>query len=309
MGELIMAYAGELAALATVLCWTCSVQFFEAASKIAGAVSVNVIRIFVALSLFCLLHLWRYGVILPLDFPPHAWLFLGLSGIIGFFIGDIFLFEALIELGPRVTMLIQSLAAPTAAVIGWIFLDEIYIMRQWLGMSITLAGVSAVILERSRRTQPAQKLRIRRISFYGTLYAFLAMLSQAGGLVLSKIGMQDGERYLDAFAATQIRALAAFCCFLLFVTVTGRWSRLAVSLRDPRVVSLTSTGAAIGPFLGVSLALLSLHYLSAGVAGTFFSLVPVCIIPFAVYLHKEHVSLTAVLGAVTAVFGVYLLSS
>lgn len=302
-----MPFIGEAIALGTVVCWTCSVQFFAAASKKVGAIPVNIIRISVALLLFSVLLFFREGTLIPLSFPLRAWLFLSLSGVVGFFIGDIFLFQALVELGPRVTMLIQSLAAPTAAVFGWIFLQESYSLHQWLGMAITLAGVSAVILEKSRNSSPAQKLRVTRISYRGVVFAFVAMLGQAGGLLLSKTGMQTDSGYLDAFSATQIRAIAAFCCFVIYFTVTKKWQDVGTALTNRKAVAFTAVGAAIGPFLGVSLSLMALHYLATGVASTFFSLIPICIIPFSIYLHKEHVSLRAIGGAVTAVFGVYLL--
>jgi drug/metabolite transporter (DMT)-like permease len=227
--------------------------------------------------------------------------------VIGFFIGDIFLFKALVELGPRVTMLIQSLAAPTAALFGWTFLHESYSPHQWLGMFITLAGVGAVVLERSKEFSPARKLKVTRVSYRGVVFGLLAMLGQAGGLLLSKTGMQTDAGYLDAFSATQIRALAAFCCFVTFFTVTGKWRDVKLALTNKQAMAFTAIGAAIGPFLGVSLSLMALHYLATGVASTFFSLIPICIIPFSIYLHKEHVSLRAVGGAVVAVFGVYLL--
>ncbi len=302
-----MPFIGEAIALGTVVCWTCSVQFFAAASKKVGAIPVNIIRISVALLLFSVLLFFREGTLIPLNFPLRAWLFLSFSGVVGFFIGDIFLFQALVELGPRITMLIQSLAAPTAAVFGWIFLQESYSLHQWLGMAITLAGVSAVILEKSRNSSPAQKLRVTRISYRGVVFAFVAMLGQAGGLLLSKTGMQTDSGYLDAFSATQIRAIAAFCCFVIYFTVTKKWQDVGTALTNRKAVAFTAVGAAIGPFLGVSLSLMALHYLATGVASTFFSLIPICIIPFSIYLHKEHVSLRAIGGAVTAVFGVYLL--
>ena len=204
-------------------------------------------------------------------------------------------------------MLIQSLAAPTAAVFGWTFLHESYSLHQWFGMSITLAGVSAVILERGKALSPAQKLKATRVSYGGVLFGLIAMLGQAGGLLLSKAGMQTDSGYLDAFSATQIRALAAFFCFVIFFTVTNKWQDVKTALANKKAVAFTAIGAAIGPFLGVSLSLLALHYLATGVASTFFSLIPICIIPFSIYLHKEHVSLRAIGGAVTAVFGVYLL--
>ncbi len=303
-----MPFFGEAVALATVLCWTFSVQFFEAASKRIGAIPVNIIRLFVALILFSVLLLWRDGSLVPLNFPAHAWLYLSLSGIVGFFIGDIFLFKALVELGPRVAMLIQSLAAPTAAIIGWMCLDEIYRPHQWLGMAVALAGVSSVILERAKENTPGGGLKARRISFKGVAIGMVGMVGQAGGILLSKTGMQTEAGYLDAFSATQIRAIAAFVCFLLFFTVTRRWKDVQKALSNRKAVLFTSMGAFFGPFAGVSLSLLTLHYLTTGVASTFFALVPICIIPFSIFLHKEHVSFRALAGACTAVIGVYLLT-
>ncbi len=304
-----MPFVGETIAIVTVLCWTISIQFFEAASKKVGAVPVNIIRISVALLLFSILLFIRNGHIIPIDFPLHAWIFLSLSGILGFFFGDIFLFKALVEIGPRVTMLIFSLSAPTTALIGWLFLHETYVPQQWLGMLVTLLGVSVVIFERGQKNKPAQKLNVRRISFKGVIFAFAGMAGQAGGYILSKIAMQTETGYLDAFSATQIRALSAFLCFLLLFTVTHKWGHLKNALNNTTAVLFTSAGAVIGPFLGVSLSLLVLHYLSIGIASTFLSLVPICIIPFSIYLHKEHVSIRALAGACIAVSGVFLLMS
>lgn len=303
-----MPFLGEIIAIATVLCWTVSVQFFGAASKEVGAIPVNIIRIFIALILFSVFLFCRDGVLVPVNFPANAWIYLGLSGIVGFFIGDIFLFKALVELGPRVAMLLHSLAAPTAAVIGWLFLDETYILHQWIGIFVTLLGVAIVILEKNQEASTAKKLKVRRISLQGVLYGLAAMLGQAAGYVLSKAGMQTESGYLDAFAATQIRAIAAFFCFVVLFSVTKKWGNVKKALSNTKAVVFTAVGAFTGPFLGVSLSLLALHYLTTGVASTFLSLVPICIIPFSIFLHKEHVSLRAFGGAVTAVFGIYLLT-
>ncbi|TKB07309.1 hypothetical protein [Desulforhopalus sp. IMCC35007] len=53
-----------------------------------------------------------------------------------------------------------------------------------------------------------------------------------------------------------------------------------------------------GQLLGIGTVLCwTLHYLSAGVAARFFSLVPICIIPFAIFYQKEPVSIRAIAGA------------
>jgi len=305
-----MPYTGELIAITTVLCWTVSVQFFEAASKRVGATPVNIIRITTALILFGTFLFFKNGMLVPLDFPLRAWIFLSLSGMIGFFLGDICLFKALVELGPRIALLIFSLSAPVAALIGWAFLSETYVIHQWAGMLVTLAGVGLVIFEKKQPENSPRKsgqLRERAITLKGILFGIGAMLGQATGYVLSKAGMQTETGYLDAFAATQIRALSAFVCFILFFTLTREWHRVVTAIKDTRALMLTATGALIGPFIGVSLSLMVLHYLSTGVASTFLSMTPVCILPFSIFLHKEHVSIRAFGGAFIAVGGIWLL--
>jgi drug/metabolite transporter (DMT)-like permease len=63
-------------------------------------------------------------------------------------------------------------------------------------------------------------------------------------------------------------------------------------------------GAFFGPFLGVSLSLLAIQRTQAGVAATIIAITPVLIIPPAVLLFKERVTLREVVGAVIAVCGV-----
>jgi drug/metabolite transporter (DMT)-like permease len=308
-----MNFTGGIIALFTVLFWTLSVQFFEAASKKIGATSVNIIRISIALLLFCIILFIKDGYVIPSYFPMRAWIFLSLSGIIGFFLGDIFLFKSFIEIGPRVTMLIMSLSAPVAALIGWFFLNETYMTHQWGGMVIALSGVGMVILEKNKKQTVTkilnnQQLKLRKITIKGVFFGIGGMLGQAGGYVLSKAGMQTESGYLDAFASTQIRAIAAFICFLVFFTITKRWGSVKHAVKDKQAVTYTAIGSALGPVAGVSLSLLALHYMSVGVASTIFSLVPVTLIPFAIFLHKESVSIKAVSGAILAVFGIFLLT-
>jgi len=198
-------------------------------------------------------------------------------------------------------------SAPMAASIGWAFLAETYLPLQWAGMVVTLAGVSLVILEKNKEPNQPGKEKKRTASYKGVLFGLGAMLGQAGGYVMSKIGMQTPDGFLDAFAATQIRVIAAFACFILFFTLNRKWDWMAVAIKDTRAVAYTAVGAVLGPFIGVSLSLMVLHYLTVGVASNFLSLTPICIIPFSIYVDKEHVSGRAFAGAVIAVAGIWLL--
>ncbi len=301
-----MSSIGIIIAVCTVMCLTVSVQCFEAGAKRIGATPVNIIRLSFANAAFAVILFFKNGTLIPMDFPAHAWCYLSLSGIIGFFLGDIFLFKAFVEIGPRVAMLIMSLSAPAAAILGKLFLNETYVLHQWAGMFITLAGVGLVILEKSRPENA--RGTVRQITPKGIILGMGGMLGQAVGYVMSKVGMQTDSGYLDAFSATQIRAIAALICFLLLFTFTRRWPQVRQAVKDTGAVGFIAVGSFMGPVLGISLSLLALHYIPTGIASTIMSLVPVCLIPFAVFLHREHVSVKAVAGALIAVFGVYCLS-
>lgn len=298
-------YIGELAAFGTALCWTFGSQFFEAAGKRVGPLSVNLIRLLMALSFFCILMIIRNGSLIPMDFSLHAWFWLGLSGIVGFAIGDLFLFKAFVEIGPRISMLIMTLTAPISAILGLTFLNEEYFLFQWIGMIVTLFGVSLVILEKSDNKQ--RKRKVRKITTSGLLFALIGTIGQAGGYILSKYGMQTNEGYLDPFSATQIRVIAGIIGFMVIITFNNSWKNIFSALKHKSAMGFMLGGAFLGPFMGVSLSLLALHYITAGVSSTITAIVPIMIIPSVIFFGKEHVSIRAFSGAVIAVIGVFLL--
>ena len=78
-------------------------------------------------------------------------------------------------------------------------------------------------------------------------------------------------------------------------------------MRDRRALGHAALGAALGPFLGVSLAMFALQHTSAGIAASLMSTAPIFIIPLAALMEGERPGLRGGLGAVIAVCGVALL--
>ena len=104
-----------------------------------------------------------------------------------------------------------------------------------------------------------------------------------------------------------MRVIAGTLAFIVIFFALGWWPKVFKAVRNGPAMGFTTAGAFLGPFLGVGLSLLALHYTSSGVAATFIALVPIFLIPFAIFVHKEHVSVRAVLGALVAFAGVTLL--
>ncbi|MBN1774232.1 MAG: DMT family transporter [Deltaproteobacteria bacterium] len=292
-------HAGELAALGTACCWTVTALAFERAGKRIGSLVVNLLRLLVALCFLTLFGALVRGAPLPLDASPHAWLWLGASGLAGFTIGDLCLFRAFVVIGARLSVLLMSLVPPLCALLGWLLLGEVLTVVDWLGMALTVGGVAWVVLER----RPAENGRSGRVPWTGILLGIGGAAGQAVGLALSKYGMGD----YDPFAATQIRVIAGALGFGLVFSVIGWWPRVWAARRDRPALGLLSLGGFFGPFLGVSLSLYAVQRTATGVAATIMGILPVLILPPAILLDKERVSPRAVGGAVLAVAGVAVL--
>jgi drug/metabolite transporter (DMT)-like permease len=291
-------HLGEFAALLTAFFWTVTSLSFEAASHKIGSVAVNILRLIIGLAFLSIYNLIRRGMILPFDASYENWLWLTLSGLVGFVFGDLFLFKSYTMIGSRFSMLIMTLVPPITAFFSFIILGERLTLFHYLGMTLTFTGIAMAIFSRSAK---GEKISLK-LSPRGILYAFGGAVGQALGLVLSKFGLKD----YDPFAATQIRVIAGIFGFMVLVTVLGRWGNVVRSAGNRSGMLLTSLGAFFGPFLGVSFSLIAVKYTEAGIASTIMALVPVFIILPAVVQYKQKVTIPELLGAVVSVAGVAL---
>jgi drug/metabolite transporter (DMT)-like permease len=299
-------HLGEFAALLTAIFWTITALAFESASKKIGSLPVNLIRLGMALILLSLYAWFTRGYILPTDATGYQWFWLSMSGLVGFVLGDLFLFRSYVVINARVSMLIMALAPPIAAVISWFALGEHLTLKQGLGMLLTFAGIAMVILKREVNEEGNSESKQKRVSLNyplsGLLLAFGGAVGQAGGLVLSKIGMQD----YNVVAAVQIRVITGVVGFSFIILFFKRWYTFKSALKNIDALKRVSIGAFFGPFLGVTFSLLSIKYTSTGVASAIMSIVPVLIIAPAVVIFKEKFNSKELIGALITVGGVML---
>lgn len=290
---------GELAALGTALCWTMIGIVFERAGKKVGSLAVGYIRLVMGFLFISTYALFTRGMFLPLDASSTNWTWLSISGFIGFFLGDMFLFQSYLEVGVRVSCLIMALSPPITAILELIFLNEKLSGLSVLGMIITVLGVAIVILSKD---EGENNVKINHPA-KGLTYAFLGSFGQALGLILSKIGMGD----YDVIAATQIRIIAGFIGFNLLFIIMKKYGDLKIAIKNKEAMKEITFGAFFGPFVGVVLSLLSLKYTTAGISSTISSITPITIIPFSIFLFKEKIKPKEILGAVMSVVGVAIL--
>lgn len=297
-----MRHTGELAALLTAFFWTVTAVTFEAASRKIGSMVVNILRLIIGFVFLSVFVFFYRGYLFPTDASWQNWLWLSLSGLIGFTFGDLCLFQSFVLIGARVSMLIMALAPPMTAFIAFFVLDEKLSLQSWIGMAVTMTGIALVVLRKNGESEKTGIFSRFRLSYpvWGLLLAFGGAVGQALGLVLSKVGMQS----YDTFASTQIRVMAGTAGFAVIYSFMGKWKDVMRGAAQAKPMALLSVGAFFGPFLGVSFSLIAIRYASTGIASTIMAIVPVLIIPPSIILYKEKVGLNEIAGAVLAVIGV-----
>ena len=299
--------SGEFFALATALCWTGTSMAFSEAGKRIGSLNLNLIRLITAFGYFLIFMIFTGEPLIPTQAPVSVWIYLSLSGLVGFVFGDLFLFRAFVLIGARLSMLIYASVPMITLFLGWVFLGETIGLEQFLGVVLTLGGIATVVLFRApdpHEPDPTKVLQRRKDFLQGIGFGFLGALGQAGGLIIARFG--TGTDF-SAFGATQIRVIAGILGFGIIFLVTGRFPQFVQRIRNRQAMTLVALGAFLGPFLGVSLGLRAAQLTTAGIAATLMAISPVLIIPPSIILYKERITLLEVVGTFVTLGGVAVL--
>lgn len=295
-----MNFIGELAALSTAFFFAMTALIFTTTGRMVGSQVTNRVRLLFALVCLMVLNAALFREPLPFSADSSRWFWLGLSGIIGLALGDVFFYQSLISVGPRLGSLLLSLAPIFGAVVAWVFFGEILTLLQITGIVLALAGIAWVVMAHEEPPDTPHG-HTRRGIFFGVL----AGLGQAVGLVFSKQGM-FGD--FSPFQANAIRTLAAAAFVWAWPLVEGTAGATITALRkNPRSISLIALGTLMGPLLGVSTSLFAVQHAEVGVASTLMALSPVVILPISYFALKEKIGWPALFGTVLAIAGVAVL--
>ena len=292
-----------IAAILTTVCFAASAILARRSTGLVGPQLANLSRQLVALLLLGLwAHLFGHGLS-----GPGLTLFI-MSGILGFGMGDIALFEALPRLGAPLTVLIvQCLAVPIGAVTEWLWIGTRIAPSQMVSSALILAGVALAIAPERESAIP----RGHRIS--GVLFAVLGGFGQAWGAVISRQGFLVDRKIgivLDGPSSAYQRLIGGIVCVALlayFSSLIRRW-RNPASMNPERPWRHAMTwiigNAIAGPVLGVALDQWGLRDSPSAIVLSIVATTPLAVMIMSFVFEKTRPSRRAVIGSVIAVSGV-----
>ena len=302
-----MTYLGELISIGVAFSWTATALLSEFGSKRLGNLTLNVLRMGLALVFSLVLFGVVTGNPLPAGASAEAAGWMLLSGLVGYVIGDFCLFQCYIIIGSRYGQLFMTLAPLAAALMAWITLGQQMNGMSIIAMLVTLLGISISVLGRGEHHKVSLKLPLN-----GVLFAIGASVCQGVGLVLSKIGMDHYEAvanmpdWLVPFSANFYRCIAGIIGFGLLLYFRDGMGPFREALHDRKGLTVATATTIFGPFVGVGFSLMAVQYTAAGIASTLMAMTPIIILLPSYWLFHEKITWRAVFGAVISVVGVSL---
>ena len=290
---------GQLAALIAAFLWAASSFIYSFVGQKIPPLQLNFLKGIIAIFLI----LMTVGIQQPRigSIAPMPALMLALSGLIGIGLGDTAFFLALNNLGVRKTLLLETVAPPMSAFLGFILIGEIIAPQLWLGIVLTLFGVIWVIWERSGR-----ELAVGYKS--GLIWVMLAAISQSLGAVLSRMALLNSE--ITPLESSLIRLLAgsAIALILSLIPIFSKDKSLISTIRSlpSRTILIIFLASFGGTYLGIWLQQISFKYTSIGIAQTLLATSPLFSLLIAL-VRKEKVTLRSFLGVTLALIGVSFL--
>lgn len=289
-----MEYLGEIFAFMTAVSWAVGSTIFEAATQKTDSVSINVLRLIFGIIFLGILTFLTKGLFLPFDSNLHNWTYLGFSGVIGLFLGDLFLYQAFYLIGARLCMLFMTLTPLLVGIFGFLFLGEVLTPIQMLAMVVTCLGILLVVVKPKEKSRNQKKLTPQ-----GLMCIILGVSFEALGNIFTKIGAYN----YDASSSTQIRMICALFVFTFYLTFKKKWGNIISTVKDTKNFLLILAGTLVVTS-GITFLVGAFNRINTGVAITISSISPVIIIPISIIIFKERVNLREVIGAIISVIGV-----
>jgi drug/metabolite transporter (DMT)-like permease len=231
--------------------------------------------------------------------PWHLF-WLAISSITGIIIAETALNAAIFGIGPRSTMLVFSLNAPMAAILGVVLLGERLGPVQIGGILLVIAGVMLAVLyggPRDRRIGAAAPEGRHR----GVLFGLISAAGQAAGALTAQPVMAD---HVSPFAAMAVRCAVAASFFLALAAFRRQVATDGFSWAPFR---LAATSALIGSGLGMLLMMAALAQGGVAVVSTLAAMTPVAVLPMVWWRTRRAPPWQAWIGASLAVAGTALI--
>jgi drug/metabolite transporter (DMT)-like permease len=227
-----------------------------------------------------------------------------ISGMVGMVIGDTCYYEALVRLGPRRAVKLNTLAPVVGLLVGWLAQKEVLSGQAKWGAALVIGAVMYATFANVLPTN-GENREPGRMSGFGLMCGFISAACIGLGSVTGRQAfLTAADRPLDPVMATVLRVgFSAVVLWMLAIARGGAGTALR-SLNDGHVRSRIAWGTLLGPIVGMLGYIGALKFAPAGLVSTVVSASPLVILPVVAVKYGVRVRPAVVAALVVAVVGV-----
>ncbi|WP_320127550.1 DMT family transporter [uncultured Sphaerochaeta sp.] len=292
---------GQLLALLTAGCWAQNSVAYRYLGERVGSDAVAHIRMWIALPAIMLLTYLTEGSCFPMGLSGQTYLFLFLSGVIGYFLTDLLLFQAYVWLGARESLIIMMLSPVATAVLSYFLFDETLIAMQIMGILLTISGVIFMVISemRHRLKDLSGKNRAK-----GLAMAIVASILQAISLILAKYALET----TGPVSTNLLRNMGGLFAFFLYDFLIKRNAKSQFkAFRDPKRFGLLFLAAIVGPVLGMTLQMKAFTLAPVGIVTTLVQISPILLLPVDKFIFHKKLTTSSIIGTFVSIGGIAIL--
>ncbi|MDG1891949.1 MAG: DMT family transporter [Verrucomicrobiota bacterium] len=287
------------------------------ATRYLGGISANFWRLLLAT---ILLGFWSHLCAHGIAGKGFAMFFM--SGVVGFGLGDLALYQALPRLGSRLTlMLVHCVAAPSAAFAEWVCLGTVLTVPEIASTFCILFGVTVALYPAS---VGHGKAMTSGMDVTGVFYGLVAAVGQGVGAAMSRVAYNINAAEgisIDGLTAAYQRALGGLLLAGMAMIALRRFTAFygdSMNRRSYGTPNLTGHArnafpwiictALTGPTLGIGCYQWALEKTPSGLVLPIVATTPLVVIPLSAWMEGDRPSPRFIAGGLVAVLGVVLLS-
>ena len=289
---------GQLMALCAAMLGAIGSNLYAKLGDRLSSDMIGCVRMYIALPLsFVIMWLSRQGI--GSGIPASALVTILLSGFIGFFLCDLFMFKAIVDFGPRETAVVMTFNPVLTALVAFLLMGESLTTKQITGMAVTVVGIITMICGEGKVE--------RKTGFPllpGLICAVFAAFLQTAADITAKLSISQ----LPAVSSNALRVAGGFVAWAVLSLVKRKDYGLQMQVfRDTNYALIMVLAVVAGPVLGTTLSLGAMSRAPVGIVKSIVNSSPVFMIPIDCFFRKKKLTLLSVSGTLISVAGVMLL--
>ncbi len=278
------------------LCWAINSIGYRHIGERTDPTAMGSVRMMISVPVMILFTL-LFDRSLPIGFSTSTYIYLLISGAIGYFITDTLLFKSYIYIGSREALVFLTLSPITSALFSYFLFGQSLSPLQLISIVLILFGIVIMVLSEGK-LQKEKDLLIK-----GIVLSSIAGIMQGVSYIFALFALEE----VPAVSTNLLRNVGGLIAFIIYLPFQKNFRMNAGKIVNRSILPMLAINVVIGPALGMCSQMYAMTLLPVGVVSAIGQTSPVMVLPYEIAVMKRKVGFLSIFGTLLSTVGVMLL--